>query len=148
MGMLHDLTFAGSRFSVGESFDELVDRATGNRYISQAAVPVSSDAKYHDYGYFATYAGPSGNQILIIAGTRDVAVMHTAEAVTRSSTLAQLNTSAAGASSFEALYDVYGMDRMNLDGKLLLTSRLNTSRIWTGEPAHQAGTVGVAEASR
>ena len=148
MGMLHDLTFAGSRFSVGESFDELVDRATGNRYISQAAVPVSSDAKYHDYGYFATYAGPSGNQILIIAGTRDVAVMHTAEAVTRSGTLAQLNTSAGNAPSFEALYDVYGMDRMNLDGKLLLTSRLNTSRIWTGEPAHQAGTVGVTEASR
>jgi hypothetical protein len=109
---------------------------------------VSSEAKYHDYGYFATYAGPSGNQILIIAGTRDVAVMHTAEAVTRPGSLAQLNTSAASAPSFEALYDVYGMDRMNLDGKLLLTSRLNTSRIWTGEPAHQVGPVGVAEASR
>jgi hypothetical protein len=148
MGMLHDLTFAGSRFSVGESFDELVDHATGNRYISQAAVPVSSDAKYHDYGYFATFAGPSGNQILIIAGTRDVAVMHTAAAVTRPGSLAQLSRSAENAQSFEALYDVYGMDRMNLDGKLLLTSRLNTSRIWTGEPAHQVSAAGVAEAAR
>jgi len=134
MGMLHDLVFAGSRFSEGDSFDELIDHATGRRYISQAAVPLHDEGTYHDYGYFASFPGPTGNQVVVIAGTRDVAVMHTADAVTRVSTLKQLDASAAKASAFEALYEVYGMDRMNLDGKLLLTSRLNTSRIWTGEP--------------
>jgi hypothetical protein len=137
MGMMHDLVFAGSRFSVGESYDELVDHATGRRFISQAAVP-KGEAKYHDYGYFATFAGPSGNQIVVISGTRDVAVMHTAEAVTRSSSLEQLTASARGAQSFEALYDVFGMYRMNLDGHLLLTSKLDVSRIWTGEPPEAA----------
>jgi hypothetical protein len=144
MGMLHDLTFAGSRFTVGESYDELVDRTTGNRYISQAAVPVRGEGKYHDYGYFATFTGPSGNQIVIIAGTRDVAVMHTAQALTRARSLEQLVSSATGAQSYEALYEVYGLDRLNLDGKLLLTSRLNTTRIWTGEPQHALGTAVLA----
>jgi hypothetical protein len=35
---------------------------------------------------------------------------------------------------------VFGMDRMNLDGHLLLTSKLDVSRIWTGEPPEAAVT--------
>ncbi len=133
MGMLHDLVFAGSRFSEGKTYDELVDHVTGRHYVSEAAVP-RGEEKYHDYGYFATFSGPGGNQIVVISGTQDVALMHTAEAVTQSQTLGELTSSAQGAQSFEALYDAYGMDRMNLGGKLLLTAKLNTSRIWTGEP--------------
>jgi hypothetical protein len=132
MGMLRDLAFAGSRFELGRSDAELIDRATGQRYMSQAAMP-HGEEKYHDYGYFATFAGPTGNQIIVISGTRDVALMHTAETVTQARGLAALTASAHGANAFETLYDVYGMDRMNLDGKLVLSSKLNTSRIWTGE---------------
>lgn len=137
MGMLRDLVFAGSRFALGRSDAELIDRTTGQRYLSQAMVP-NVEEKYHDYGYFATFAGPTGNQIIVISGTRDVALMHTAEAVTQPRGLAALSASARGASAFEALYDVYGMDRMNLDGKLVLTSKLNTARIWTGESSETA----------
>jgi hypothetical protein len=140
MGMMRDLVFAGSRFSMGDSYDELIDHATGERYVSQAALPLG-EQKYHDYGYFATFSGPTGNQIIVISGTRDEAVMHTAEAVTHPGTLRALTTSAHGASSFEALYDVYGMDRMNLGGKLLLTSNLNTARIWTGEPRDSSAAI-------
>jgi hypothetical protein len=149
MGMLHDLVFAGSRFSVGESYDELIDHATGERYVSQAAVPLG-EQKYHDYGYFATFSGPTGNQIVVISGTRDEAVMHTAQAVTRPVTLQQLAVRVQGTPSFEALYDVYGMDRLNLGGKLLLTSTLNTSRIWTGEPRDSGAAIasGPPRASR
>ncbi|MGB6450643.1 MAG: hypothetical protein WBE92_07815 [Steroidobacteraceae bacterium] len=140
MGMLHDLVFAGSRFSEGKTYDELVDHVTGQHYVSEAAVP-RGEEKYHDYGYFATFSGPSGNQIVVISGTQDVALMHTAEAVTQPQTLAALSSSAHDLQSFEALYDVYGMDRMNLGGKLLLTSKLNTSRIWTGEPRDSVAAV-------
>lgn len=138
MGMLRDLVFAGSRFTLGSSDDaELIDRTTGERYLSQAAMP-HGEVKFHDYGYFATFAGPTGNQIIVISGTRDVALMHTAEAVTQPRGLEALTASARGASAYEALYDVYGMDRMNLDGKLVLTSKLNTSKIWTGESVEAA----------
>ncbi|MGH8149964.1 MAG: hypothetical protein ACRETB_08330 [Steroidobacteraceae bacterium] len=141
MGMLHDLVFAGSRFTEGPSYDVLVDQVTGKRYMSEAAVP-RGEEKYHDYGYFATFSGPSGNQIVVISGMRDVAVMHTAESVTQLPSLERLTASAHGAKSFEALYDVYGMARMNLGGKLLLTSKLNTARIWTGEPRDAAAVAG------
>ncbi|MGC1458589.1 MAG: helix-turn-helix domain-containing protein [Steroidobacteraceae bacterium] len=130
MGMLSDLVFSGSRFDVGESFDVLIDRASGKRYISQAAMPVPGEQTYHDYGYFATFAGPTGNQIMIIAGTRDVAVMHTAESITHQDPLQQLNSRSGNARSFDALYDVFAMDGTNLNGTLLLTGSIDTARIW------------------
>ena len=135
MGMLHDFVFAGSRFHTGETFDEVVDRTTGTHYVSQAAVPLPGNDKYHDYGYMATLTGPNGNQILIIAGARDEGVMQVAEVLGKRSGLDELIQRAGGLPSFEALYDVYGMDRMNMGGKLLITSRLDTNKIWTGEPA-------------
>jgi hypothetical protein len=139
MGMLSDLVFSGSRFDVGESFDVLIDRASGKRYISQAAMPVPGEQTYHDYGYFATFAGPSGNQIMIIAGTRDVAVMHTAESVTHPDALQQLSARSGNARSFDALYDVFAMDGTNLNGTLVLTGKIDTARIWAdAAPAQPA----------
>jgi hypothetical protein len=133
MGMLSDLVFSGSRFDVGESFDVLVDRTTGKRYISQAALPVPGEQTYHDFGYFATFAGPSGNQIMIIAGTRDVAVMHTAESITHPDSLQQLSARSSNGRSFDALYDVFAMNGTNLNGTLLLTGKIDTARIWADE---------------
>jgi hypothetical protein len=139
LGMLQDLIFSGSRFSVGESYDEIVDRKTNERYVSQVGSPIRGENRYHDYGYFSTFAGPTGNQIVIIAGTRDVAVMQTAEAVTTPARLAELTKQVERATGFEALYEVYGMDRMNLDGKLLFSAPLNTANIWSDTP-YQAAT--------
>jgi hypothetical protein len=132
LGLLRDLVFTSSRFSVGDSYDEIVDRSTRKRYVSQAAMPSKGDEKFHDYGYFAAFDGPGGNKIVIIAGTRDVATMQLSETVTSARTLDALVAKAGGATEFEALYEVYGMDRMNLDGRLLLTSPLDSASIWTG----------------
>ena len=196
LGMLSDLVFGSSRLQVGDSFDEIIDRTTKQRYISQAAgAPMRGDRKFHDYGYFAKFEGPSGNHIIVIAGTRDVASMHMAETLTNEKTIANLmaqanvqlnaqvndkangpgsdqagdratdhaiekanaqtgaagNALSASASSqpdtgFEALYEVYGMDNLNLDGKLLLTSPIDSSSIWTGEPSKHAGRPGTPAA--
>ena len=135
MGMLSDLVFSGSRFDVGESFDVLIDRTTGKRYISQAGLPMPGEQTYHDFGYFATFAGPSGNQIMIIAGTRDVAVMHTAESISHADSLQQLTARSGNGRSFDALYDVFAMDGTNLNGTLLLTGKIDTARIWADESA-------------
>jgi hypothetical protein len=132
LGRLGELAFKSSRLSFGDSFDEIVDRKTGRRYVSQAGAPYRGETQIHDYGYFATFAGPEGNRIIIVAGTRDVAAMHMSEIVVGSRSLEALIRAAPAAPSFEALYEVYGMDRLNLDGKLLLTSPLDSARIWTG----------------
>jgi hypothetical protein len=138
LGMLSDYVFASSRLAVGDSFDEIVDRTTKKRYISQeAGASIRGERKFHDYGYFATFAGPNGNHIIVIAGTRDVAAMHIAETLTTPHGLQTLTSSAAKMPGFEALYEVYGMDKLNLDGKLLLTSPLDSTTIWTGGPGER-----------
>jgi hypothetical protein len=140
MGMLGDLVFSGSRFDVGESFDVLIDRASGKRYISQAALRVPGEQKYHDFGYFATFAGPAGNQIMVIAGTRDVAVINTAESITHPDSLQQLTARSNNNRSFDALYDVFAMNGTNLNGTLLLTGKIDTARIWADRSAAPATT--------
>jgi hypothetical protein len=133
LGMLADYVFASSRLSVGDSFDEIVDRDTKQRYVSQQqGASIRGERKFHDYGYFATFAGPSGNRIVVIAGTRDVAAMHMAETLTTPHALQALTAKAGKMPGFEALYEVYGMDKLNLDGKLLLTSPIDSNSIWTG----------------
>lgn len=147
MGMIHDLVAAGSRFQTGDTFDEVIDRSTGTHYLSQAAVPLPGNDKYHDYGYVASLTGPSGNEILVISGTRDVALMQMAQTLSRKPALDELTRRAGNAQSFEALYDVYGMDRMNIGGNLLLASKLDTAKIWMGEPARPTTTTKASLAS-
>ena len=138
LGMLSDYVFATSRLAVGDSFDEIIDRTTKQRYVSQeAGASIRGERKFHDYGYFSTFTGPGGNHIVVIAGTRDVAAMHMAETVTTPRALQTLSASAAKMPGFEALYEVYGMDKLNLDGKLLLTSPLDSTTIWTGGPGER-----------
>jgi hypothetical protein len=130
MGILRDIAFAGSQFRIGDTYDELIDRKTNQIYVSQSSVSINDNTRYRDYGYFATFAGPNNNRIVILAGTRDVALMHTAEAVSHISSLAALVNKAGTQENFEALYAVDAIDRMNLDGQLVLADKLNTANIW------------------
>lgn len=130
LGTLGEIVFAGSRFNVGFTYDELVDSRTGTRYVSEAGVPELRVGRYRDYGYFSTFDGPAGNRHVVIAGTRDEALMHTAESVTRAAELARLVEGAQRRDAFEALYEVVGVERTNMTGRLLLTSPLDTASIW------------------
>jgi hypothetical protein len=132
LGRLGNLVFRTSRLQFGDSYDEIIDRKTNKRYVSQAGAPYRGETQIRDYGYFASFTGPEGNHFVVIAGTRDVAAMHMAETVTNARALDTLLASAKATPGFEALYEVYGMDRLNLDGKLLLTAPLDSTRIWTG----------------
>ncbi|MFO7277590.1 MAG: hypothetical protein DIU56_011185 [Pseudomonadota bacterium] len=130
LGTLGEIVFAGSRFNVGFTYDELVDSLTGTRYVSEAGIPELQTTRYRDYGYFSTFDGPSGNRHVVIAGTRDEALMHTAESVTRAAELARLADGARRSADFEALYEVVGVERTNMTGRLLLTSPLDAASIW------------------
>ncbi len=131
LGLLREPAFAASRFKVGDTFDELSDTVTQRRYLSQQGGPGQSAGKSVDYGYFSTFPGPDGNRIIILAGMRDIGLMQTAEAVTSSAGLATLLKTAPNAASFEALYEVDGIKRINIGGKLLLASPLRAEKIWS-----------------
>ena len=134
LGILKELVFSGSRFSVGETYDELVDNIGKHHYESQEGGPDQIDRKLTDYGYFSTFTGPDGNRIMVIAGTRDIAVMQTAEAVSGRDTLAALKNKIGVTPSYEALYEVEGIRRINLGGHLIVASPLRTDKIWNTPP--------------
>jgi hypothetical protein len=130
LGMLQHIVFAGSQFAIGDTYDELIDRKSGHHYVSQSSSLWRGDPSYRDYGYFSTFSGSNGNRVIIVAGSRDVALANTAEALARPDSLALLARQAGARRDFEALYEVWGMEGTNVDSKLLTTVPLNTAAIW------------------
>ncbi len=137
LGALQKVVFASSRFHVGQSFDELIDQKTQHHYFSGASRYAGDirrfgpDFGYHDYGFFSTFSGLGGNQIVIIAATQDEGLRQMTEALTDRTRLDELYHQAAGKSDFEALFEVLSMDSLDLNSKLLVTSPLNPNSIWT-----------------
>lgn len=130
LGMLGDSVFAASRVSPGGSFDELIDAKTNTTYTSTAVPAQANESSYRDYAYFSTFEGPAGNRILIIAGTRDTGVRQMAETLSDSATLDDLTLRAGKATSFEALYEIYGVAQASIKAKLLFVSEMRTVNIW------------------
>jgi len=130
LGRLHQIVFSGSSFSVGDTYDELVSNKDQQHYLSQAADPRRGDQKYRDYGYLSTFAGPNGNRIIIISGTRDAAVAGVAESLTQPAFTAQLTQQSKAVANFEALYEVYGVGNTNVGTRLLRANALNSNAIW------------------
>jgi len=129
MGMLQDLIFAGSRFSVGDSYDEVFDKRTRVSYVSEIGSdimdppqPTGKEKTYHDYGVFEKIRGPGGNTIVVISGTRDAGVTQTAEAFTSAQKLKDLEQKSDVRLPIEALLEVSAVDGVNLNGKLLAQS--------------------------
>ena len=130
LGALRYPVFANSRFSIGETYDQLFDALTKRRYNSEGGGPDSDGVVYRDYGYFSSFKGPAGNRIVIIAGTRDIGLMQTAEAATNVAALKALARHGGGADAFEALYLVEGMNRQNVGGQLLVASPIDSAAKW------------------
>jgi hypothetical protein len=129
MGMLQDLIFAGSRFSVGDSYDEVFDKRTRVSYLSEIGSdimdppqPTGKEKTYHDYGVFEKVRGPGGNTIVVISGTRDAGVTQTAEVFTSASKLKELEQKSDVKLPLEALLEVSAVNGVNLNGKLLAES--------------------------
>ena len=140
LGTLMDFVFASSGLAVGASFDELQNLRTGQLYTSGAAIP--GESNYEDYGLVSSFPGPDGNQFLIVAGTRDSGLMHAAQAITTLADIGELEDvmaaapdGSATAPAFEALYEVTGFDRINLDATLVYKAQLDYRPIWGVEVA-------------
>jgi hypothetical protein len=132
---LREFVFAASGLSVGDTYDELTNDATGEVYMSGAGMLRYDQRNYRDYGLFSTFPGPTGNQFMIVAGTRDAGVMHVAQVLADLGDVQALEervglTADGGPRAFEALYEVTGLDRMNIDAMLVYTSPLDFERIW------------------
>ncbi|WP_372784024.1 hypothetical protein [Phenylobacterium sp.] len=133
LGVLREPVFAGSRFTIGETYDELVDAKTRRTYVSQEGGPSQGDTSRRDYGYVTAFKGPSGNRIVVIAGDRDTGLMQAAEALASPDALKALAKATGGADSFEALYEAQGIGRSSLGGRLILAAPRSGVNPWTSQ---------------
>jgi hypothetical protein len=129
LGMLGDRVFAASRVTPGGSYDELIDAQTNHTYLS-TAMGAASGGEFRDYGYFSTFAGPGGNRIVVIAGTRDIGVMQVAQSLSQRAQVRDLSQRAGGAKAFESLYEVSGVGKTGLHARSLFVSAMKADRIW------------------
>lgn len=127
---LSDMVFAASKLQIGRSYDELLNTQTGRYYTSDAGLPEEGQ-QFRDYGFFSIFPASSENQILIVGGMRDAGLMYTSQALSDQTTLAELDrllTKTGG--SLEALYEVYGVDRMHFDGRLTYSDNPDPALKW------------------
>jgi hypothetical protein len=129
LGMLGDRVFAASRVSPGGSYDELVDTKTDHTYLS-TAMGASSDGEFRDYGYFSTFAGPNGNRVVVIAGTRDIGVMQIAQSLSVRHDVDDLCRNAGKAPAFESLVEISGMGKTGFKSKSVFVSPIKAERLW------------------
>jgi hypothetical protein len=137
LDMLQNVVFAGSRYSIGDSYDEIIDNKTKQKYFSQANYFEQGGGTSRDYGYASTFLGPTGNHFIVLAGTRDVAVRQVAEEMTDPASLADLAKKTSGAKAYEALYVVEAMKQLNMEARLLQASPLDSDKIWNAPELQQ-----------
>jgi hypothetical protein len=119
LGMLMDVAMAGSRYSFGGSYDELIDAETGNAWVSEAGEAHAPAERYRDFAYLASFRGPGGNQHLVIAGTRDTGLMQAAESAANAAALQELAARKLPRSGFEVLYEVQSVNGVNVEARLI-----------------------------
>ena len=128
------MTFAGSGLRIGRSYDELFNAKTAEYYTSDAGLPEDGDP-FRDYGMFSTFPASTDTQVVMIAGMRDAGLMHTAQVMSDKTALDDLIVSIdsdtdEAVAGFEALFEVYGLDRLGFDGNLVYANLLDTRKIW------------------
>tara|TARA_B100001093_G_scaffold479758_1_gene509044 strand:- start:10389 stop:11708 length:1320 start_codon:yes stop_codon:yes gene_type:complete len=131
---LTNMTFSGSGLSLGRSYDELFNVQTQVYYTSDAGLPEEGQP-FKDYGMFSTFPVSTDTQVVLISGMRDAGLMHTAQALSDPEALNDLvvaldNDTDEAVASFEVLFEVLGIDRMNFDANLIYAELLDTSQIW------------------
>ncbi len=120
MDLLEEQTFTGSTLRIGESYDELVDRESGQTWTSEEARSLASPAFYRDYAYLARFTASTGAQVVIIASQRETGLRGISPIVV-SGELPDGIDADAGAYGTEALVQVTGQQGADLDDRVILS---------------------------
>jgi len=130
LDLLQHPVFANSRFAFAGSFDEIIDSETGKIYIADSSG--EAGVARRNYAYIARLPGPNGNNILVIAGTRDPALLQAVDILSNPATLKQLEA-ATKSHYFEALYAVDGVGESNLRGTLIAADARSVKGMWDAD---------------
>ncbi|HEU4650337.1 MAG TPA: hypothetical protein VFS49_02880 [Croceibacterium sp.] len=120
LGSLEDTVFEGAGFAVGESYDELVDKAARKSYVSDEARRLAAPVFYRDYGYVARFRAPGGSLVAVVAGARETALRGVAPIMSGPDLPAEVDDLARGDGGMEALFQVTGQQGADLSDRLLV----------------------------
>jgi hypothetical protein len=130
IAMIGEPLFAAARVVPTSDGHGLVDRRTGKE-IARAPDERSGDPlKQSDFGYIASFRGPSGNRITIIAGGGNAGLMQAAEVAAADERIAQIIAASGGKGDFEAVLTVTSLHDMNMGSRLVIAAPLDASSIW------------------
>ncbi len=119
MGVLEEQVFTDSTLRVGESYDELVDRESGQVWTSDEARTLASPAFYRDHAYLARFTASTGAQVVVVASQRETGLRGISP-IAVADALPQGVAEVSGADGFEAVVQVTGQQGADLDDRLIL----------------------------
>ncbi len=118
MGLLEEITFSDSSLRIGDSYDELIDRESGERWASDEARRLASPAFYRDYAYVTRYDAPGGAQVTVLASERITGLRGIGPLVASGDLPEGLD--ALADEPFEALFQITGQQGADLSDRLIL----------------------------
>lgn len=118
MGMLADVVYDKSNFHVGSGYDELIHNVTGEQYQSGSGNPNERGGNPNQLAFLSSVIGPTGNQIITIAGFRDAGLKELADVVSSQAGLESLAVHQQG-KSFEAIFQVTGFGQITSPARLV-----------------------------
>ncbi len=120
MGLLEDVNFMNSDLHVGQTYDELDDAKTGQKFTSGEALSRASPDYYQDFGYITRFHEPGGALLAVVAGARDTGLRGVAPIAAAPDLPAKLERAAEGDGDFEAVYRITGQQGADLGETLAL----------------------------
>ena len=130
IAMIGEPLFAAARIVPTADGHALIDRKTGKEIARAPDERGGDPLKQSDFGYIASFRGPSGNRITIIAGGGNAGLMQAAEVAAAEERIAQIIAASGGKGDFEAVLTVTSLHDMNMGSRLALAAPLDASSIW------------------
>jgi hypothetical protein len=118
MGLLEEITFSGSSLRIGESYDELIDRESGERWMSDEARRLASPAFYRDFAFVTRYHAPGGAQVTVLASERITGLRGIGPLAATGDLPEGLDGIAD--KPFEALFQITGQQGADLSDRLIM----------------------------
>lgn len=121
-----------SGFNCSAHCFDLIDKASSRRFVSDSPYVLhDGTVPRRDYGYLASFPGPSGHSVVIVSGTGDAAVQQMAEIVTDAKMIENLRRQLGGTlPAFEALYQVRTMFNQAYGSTLIVARPLKSAHMW------------------
>lgn len=120
LGLLEDIAFAdSSSLRVGETYDEIIDKRSRRRWISDEATRIAAPVFYRDYAYVARFHAPGGALVTVVASERVTGLRGIGPIVTAQHLPDDLAEAADG-DGFEALIRFTGQQGADLSDQLVL----------------------------